>query len=64
MVVVELDGAYRRFTAEVGVDDEVGGKGGVAFEVLADGRVLATTGVLTGTDPARRIDVASPERSG
>ncbi|MEV7862697.1 glycoside hydrolase family 97 catalytic domain-containing protein [Streptomyces hirsutus] len=56
-VVVELDGAYRRFTAEVGVDDEVGGKGGVAFEVLADGRVLATTGVLTGTDPARRIDV-------
>ncbi|CAM5511963.1 glycoside hydrolase family 97 catalytic domain-containing protein [Streptomyces hirsutus] len=48
----------------MGVDYEVGGRGGVAFEALADGRVLATTGVLTGADPARRIDVESPERSG
>lgn len=56
-VVVELDGAHRRFTAEVGVDDEVGVKGSVAFEVLGDGRSLLTTGVLDGSDPAFSLDV-------
>jgi alpha-glucosidase len=56
-VVVELDGGYKRFTAAVGVDDEVGGKGSVSFEVLADGRSLAVTDVLDGADEARRIDV-------
>ncbi|MGY1525910.1 NPCBM/NEW2 domain-containing protein [Streptomyces sp. MN3] len=56
-VVVELGGAYRRFTAEVGVDDEVGAKGTVAFEVLGDGRTLLSTGVLGGADPAFPVDV-------
>lgn len=56
-VVVDLDGAYRRFTAAVGVDDEVAGKGSVVFEVLGDGRTLATTPVLTSADAARALDV-------
>ncbi|MEW2076262.1 glycoside hydrolase family 97 catalytic domain-containing protein [Streptomyces sp. NPDC013433] len=56
-VVVELGGGYRRFTAAVGVDDEVGGKGSVSFEVLADGRAAAVTEVLDGTDEVRRIDL-------
>ncbi|MCO4697051.1 glycoside hydrolase family 97 catalytic domain-containing protein [Streptomyces sp. RO-S4] len=56
-VVVELDGGYRRFTADVGVDDEVGGKGTVAFEVVGDGRTLLATEVLGGADPARHVDV-------
>lgn len=51
-VVVGLDGGYRRFAAVVGVDDEVGAKGTVVFEVLGDGRTLLTTGVLGGA--ARR----------
>ncbi len=53
--VVRLDPADG--TAAVGVDDEVGGKGGVSFEVLADGRSVLTTEVLDGTGAARRIDV-------
>ncbi len=56
-VVIELDGGYRRFTAEAGIDDEVGAKGSVAFEVLGDGRSLLTTGVLHGSDPAFSVDV-------
>ncbi|WAU82680.1 glycoside hydrolase family 97 catalytic domain-containing protein [Streptomyces sp. Qhu-G9] len=56
-VVVELGGAYRTFTAVVGVDDEVGGRGSVAFEVFADGASVATTGVLSGADAARTVEV-------
>ncbi|MEU6546725.1 glycoside hydrolase family 97 catalytic domain-containing protein [Streptomyces sp. NPDC046859] len=56
-VVVELHGAYREFSAFVGVDDEVGGRGSVSFEVLADGVPVATTEVLSGTDAARALDV-------
>ncbi|MGV9271254.1 glycoside hydrolase family 97 catalytic domain-containing protein [Kitasatospora sp. NPDC003701] len=58
-VTVHLGGAYRRFTTLVGVDDEVaaGGRGSVVFEVVADGRVVATTPVMTAQSPARSIDV-------
>jgi hypothetical protein len=56
-VSVQLDGRYKRFTSQVGVDDEVGSGGSVAFEVVADGKVIATTPVMTGNDPARAIDV-------
>ncbi|MFG2475098.1 NPCBM/NEW2 domain-containing protein [Streptomyces fagopyri] len=50
-------------TAEVGVDDEKGGKGTVAFEIWADGTEVASTGVLTNTMPARPVsaDVSGAE---
>ncbi|MEU6285719.1 NPCBM/NEW2 domain-containing protein [Streptomyces sp. NPDC047028] len=41
--------------ATVGVDDEVGDRGSVTFEVLADGRKVASTGLLKGTDGAQQI---------
>ncbi|KRV47992.1 hypothetical protein AQ490_27045 [Wenjunlia vitaminophila] len=56
-VSVLLDGRYERFVSQVGLDDEGGGNGSVAFEVVADGKVIATTPVMTGSDPARTIDV-------
>ena len=34
-----LDGAYRRFLADVGIDDEVGEKGNADVQVLVDGKV-------------------------
>ncbi|MGW2765648.1 NPCBM/NEW2 domain-containing protein [Streptomyces sp. NPDC001275] len=40
-------GTCRTVTADVGVDDEKNGKGTVAFEIWADGRKAAATGVLT-----------------
>jgi alpha-glucosidase len=56
-VTVDIGGAYERFTAQVGLDDEVTGAGSVAFELIGDGAVLARTGVLTRADPAQPIDV-------
>jgi hypothetical protein len=41
--------------AQVGVDDEKGANGTVAFEVWADGRRVAATGVLTNADPAQTL---------
>ncbi len=56
-IVFNLYGLYRRFTAEVGVDDETGGKGSVVFEVYGDGRKLWSSGVMRGHEPARRVDI-------
>ncbi|MEV7625659.1 glycoside hydrolase family 97 catalytic domain-containing protein [Actinoplanes sp. NPDC089786] len=50
-VAVWLGGACTSFAATVGVDDEVTSPGSVSFEVLGDGRPLASTGVLRGSDP-------------
>ncbi|MFJ1613283.1 MULTISPECIES: NPCBM/NEW2 domain-containing protein [unclassified Streptomyces] len=42
-------------TAQVGVDDEKETRGTVAFEVRADGRKVASTGVLTQAMPAQSL---------
>ncbi|MFI7544016.1 glycoside hydrolase family 2 TIM barrel-domain containing protein [Actinoplanes sp. NPDC049599] len=56
-VVVELGGDCTRLRTDVGVDDETGSAGSVTFEVRGDDTLLARTGVLTGADPAQRLDV-------
>ncbi|MEU1306745.1 NPCBM/NEW2 domain-containing protein [Streptomyces shenzhenensis] len=48
-------GACETVTADVGVDDEKGANGTVAFEVWADGTKAAATEVLTNTMPARPL---------
>ncbi|WP_369387575.1 NPCBM/NEW2 domain-containing protein [Streptomyces sp. CG1] len=47
--------ACRKVTADVGVDDEKGTKGTVAFEIWADGTKVASTGVLTNAMPAQPV---------
>jgi hypothetical protein len=57
---VQLDGAATRFTARVGIDDEVAGrpsKASAEFQVIADGKVLWTSGVMKSKDPAKEIAV-------
>lgn len=44
----------RTVTADVGVDDEKGANGTVAFEIWADGTLVASTGVLTNAMPPSR----------
>ncbi|QKW10288.1 NPCBM/NEW2 domain-containing protein [Streptomyces sp. NA04227] len=53
-------GRCDRVTAQVGLDDETGDKGTVTFEVRADGKTVARTGVLTNAQAAQEItaDVA------
>ncbi|MFJ7300619.1 NPCBM/NEW2 domain-containing protein [Streptomyces sp. NPDC099088] len=47
--------ACERVTADVGLDDEKGTKGTVAFEIWADGTKVASTGVLTNAMPAQAL---------
>ena len=54
---VHLGGRCSRFLADVGLDDEVGLLGSVVFQVWADGEKLYDSGMMTGTMPARGVDV-------
>ncbi|SEO90679.1 NPCBM/NEW2 domain-containing protein [Actinacidiphila rubida] len=51
-----LGGNCTRFTATVGVDDEVAPYGSVAFHVVADGKAIAGTSVVTGESQAVSLD--------
>ncbi|MEF2279179.1 NPCBM/NEW2 domain-containing protein [Deinococcus sp. YIM 134068] len=46
-----------RFSVDVGVDDEVGSRGSVIFQVFLDGELRWDTGRLTGDYLAQRIDL-------
>ena len=52
---IALGGKAERFTATVGVDDEVGKQGSVVFKVIGDGKTLWESGVLRGGDPAKEV---------
>ncbi|MFC4456350.1 NPCBM/NEW2 domain-containing protein [Deinococcus sonorensis] len=52
-----------RFSAIVGVDDEVGNRGSVVFQVWADGVKLADSGVLRGSDGIQTITADLTGRS-
>ncbi len=55
---VDLKGGVSRFTASVGVDDEVGpGRGTVEFRLMADDEIVYRSGVLKGGDAAKQVDV-------
>ncbi|MFF0013234.1 beta-galactosidase [Streptomyces sp. NPDC005374] len=56
-VRVYLGGGCTRFTAVAGVDDEVGDGGSVSFQVVADGRTLVTTPVVSGSGGGTAVDV-------
>ena len=59
LLVVALDGGAKRFTATVGIDDEVGGgRGSAEFQVLGDGRkMLWTSGIMRQGQPSKTVDV-------
>lgn len=48
-------GACETVTAQVGVDDEEGADGSVAFEIRADGTTVASTGTLTNAQAAQGV---------
>ena len=50
---IALGGKAERFTATVGVDDEVGKQGSVVFKVTGDGKTLWESGVLRGRRPGQ-----------
>ncbi|THF85839.1 hypothetical protein E7T09_15085 [Deinococcus sp. KSM4-11] len=52
-----LNAQCSTFSASIGIDDEVGKLGRASFQVLGDGKVLATSAELTGTDSAKALSV-------
>ena len=54
---IALNGGSRRFTAVVGIDDEVNGGGTAEFKIIADGKLLWESGIVRGKDPVKAIDV-------
>ncbi len=50
-----LGGRCTSFQAWVGVDDETGNNGSVSLEVWGGGAMLATSGVVRGTDGPKRV---------
>lgn len=57
IVEVYLGGNCDRFTADVGVDDEVGNNGSVVFEVYADGERRFASPTLRGPDAPMPVSV-------
>lgn len=47
---IDLGTPTLEFISEIGVDDEVGKKGSVVFQVWGDGKLLAKSGVMRGGD--------------
>ncbi|QLG11989.1 NPCBM/NEW2 domain-containing protein [Deinococcus sp. D7000] len=52
-----IGGKCSTFISDVGIDDEVGNKGSVVFQVYADGVKLFDSGKMTGADAAKSIKV-------
>ena len=61
-VVYALNGNYTTFTADIGVDDEVGSNGSVVFQVWADGIQLFDSGVMTGDSATQSVEVDVADR--
>ncbi len=57
VIEVYPGGRCTRFTADVGIDDEINGYGEVAFSVEADGKVLWTSPKVTGASATVPVDV-------
>jgi lysophospholipase L1-like esterase len=57
-VTFRLGGRYSTFSTAIGVDDEVGNRGRVTFEVWADGRRRFASPAFTGRDGARQVTIS------
>lgn len=55
--LVDLKGGTRRFTAWVGIDDETNKRGSAEFEIVGDGKLLWSSGILRGGDAPKQVDL-------
>lgn len=59
----DVSGKCRTFVSDIGVDDEVGSRGSVAFKVYGDGVKLYDSGTMTGTSTTKSIKADITGRS-
>ncbi|UCG47747.1 MAG: NPCBM/NEW2 domain-containing protein [Phycisphaerales bacterium] len=58
IMYIDLKGGSTRFTAHVGVDDEINGNiGSIEFKIYGDKRLLWQSGVIKAGEPAKKVDV-------
>jgi len=57
-IVVELNGEYSLFEAEVGVQWQMGHTGSVVFQVFVDRKKRFDSGIMKETDPARPVRIS------
>lgn len=53
-----LNGQCSTFASDIGVDEEVGTKGSVVFQVYADGIKLYDSGLMTGSSGTKNVNVS------
>ncbi|MFK7604419.1 NPCBM/NEW2 domain-containing protein, partial [Deinococcus sp. SM5_A1] len=53
----DLGGKCNKFISDIGLDDEVGNRGTVVFQVFADGAKIFDSGKMTGSDKAKTVEV-------
>jgi alpha-galactosidase len=54
-VTYHLGGKCSQLVVDVGIDDEVGDRGTVVFQIFRDATKVADSGATTGTTPAKRL---------
>ena len=57
-VVYALNKSFSSFTTEVGIDDETKGLGSVVFQIYADNVLVFDSGIMRGSDPAKKASVS------
>ncbi|BCM93996.1 alpha-galactosidase A [Abditibacteriota bacterium] len=55
-LAINVFGTATHFSALVGIDDEAEGKGSVVFEIYADGKLKATSGVMHANNKPKRLE--------
>ncbi|RAR42801.1 NPCBM/NEW2 domain-containing protein [Paenibacillus sp. MDMC362] len=48
-------GNFSTFTADIGIDDEVGNRGAVVFQIWADTEKVYDSGLVTGSDSVKKV---------
>jgi len=56
-IVYDLDGLFKRFTTDVGIDTEAGAKGSVVFKIYGDDRLLYQSDVVKRYEYPRHADI-------
>jgi len=55
--VYDLDGLFKRFTADIGIDTESGTKGSVLFKLYGDDRLLYQSEIQKRFEYPRHVDI-------
>ncbi len=56
-MLIDLNGGATRFTAWVGIDDETNKRGSAEFQIVGDGKLLWSSGVMRGGQEPKRADI-------